>query len=145
VASWDSLNRPLKIGSLTAKNRIEAAPTLTCTAHADQSASRELVEFYRAQAKGGAGIITVLETAVDSDHAITQPTQLNLGSDFFISALASVAEAIKSHEALASIQLNHGGRQAVSQLNGAGTLSALRRWWVSSRRTGAAANRWLMR
>jgi 2,4-dienoyl-CoA reductase-like NADH-dependent reductase (Old Yellow Enzyme family)/thioredoxin reductase len=118
VASWDSLNRPLKIGSLTAKNRIEAAPTLTCTAHADQSASRELVEFYRAQAKGGAGIITVLETAVDSDHAITQPTQLNLGSDFFISALASVAEAIKSHEALASIQLNHGGRQAVSQLNG---------------------------
>jgi 2,4-dienoyl-CoA reductase-like NADH-dependent reductase (Old Yellow Enzyme family)/thioredoxin reductase len=118
MASWESLNQPIRIGSLTAKNRVEAAPTLTCIAHADQSVSRELVEFYRAQARGGAGIITVLETAIDSDRAITQPTQLNLGSDFFIPALTSVAEVIKSQGALASIQLNHGGRQAVSQLNG---------------------------
>ncbi len=118
MASWESLNEPMKIGSLTAKNRVEAAPTLTCIAHADQSVSRELVEFYRVQAKGGAGIITVLETAIDSDRAITQPTQLNLGSDFYVPALTSVAEVIKSQGALASIQLNHGGRQAVSELNG---------------------------
>ena len=91
MASWESLTKPIKIGSLTAKNRVEAAPTLTCIAHADQSVSRELVEFYRAQAKGGAGIITVLETAIDSDRAITQPTQLNLGSDFYIPALTAVA------------------------------------------------------
>jgi 2,4-dienoyl-CoA reductase-like NADH-dependent reductase (Old Yellow Enzyme family)/thioredoxin reductase len=118
MASWESLNRPIKIGSLTAKNRIEAAPTLTCIAHADQSVSRELVEFYQTQAKGGAGIITLLETAIDSDRAIAQPTQLNLGSDFFIPGLASVAEVIKSQGALASIQLNHAGRQAASRLNG---------------------------
>ncbi|HEY5527950.1 MAG TPA: FAD-dependent oxidoreductase, partial [Thermoleophilia bacterium] len=118
MASWEALLEPVRIGVLTAKNRVEAAPTLTCIAHADQSVSRELVEFYRAQAKGGAGIITVLETAIDSDRAITQPTQLNLGSDFFIPALTSVVEAIKDHGALASIQLNHGGRQAVSQLIG---------------------------
>ena len=118
MAGWEALLEPIRIGTLTAKNRVEAAPTLTCIAHADQSVSRELVEFYRAQARGGAGIITVLETAIDADRAITQPTQLNLGSDFYIPALTSVVEAIKSHGALASIQLNHGGRQAVSQLNG---------------------------
>jgi 2,4-dienoyl-CoA reductase-like NADH-dependent reductase (Old Yellow Enzyme family)/thioredoxin reductase len=118
VAPWESLTEPMKIGPLSVKNRIEAAPTLTCIAHADQSVSRELVEFYRVQAKGGAGIITVLETAIDSDRAITQPTQLNLGSDFYIPALTSVAEVIKDGGAIASIQLNHGGRQAVSQLNG---------------------------
>jgi 2,4-dienoyl-CoA reductase-like NADH-dependent reductase (Old Yellow Enzyme family)/thioredoxin reductase len=115
---FEALLQPLKIGPLTAKNRIEAAPTLTCIAHADQSVSSELVEFYRVQAKGGAGIITVLETAIDADRAITQPTQLNLGSDFYIPALTSVAEVIKAGDAIASIQLNHGGRQAVSQLNG---------------------------
>ncbi len=115
---FEALLQPLKIGALTAKNRIEAAPTLTCIAHADQSVSSELVEFYRVQAKGGAGIITVLETAIDADRAITQPTQLNLGTDFYIPALTSVAEVIKAGGALASIQLNHGGRQAVSQLNG---------------------------
>jgi 2,4-dienoyl-CoA reductase-like NADH-dependent reductase (Old Yellow Enzyme family)/thioredoxin reductase len=115
---FEALLQPLQIGPLTAKNRIEAAPTLTCIAHADQSVSTELVEFYRVQARGGAGIITVLETAIDADRAITQPTQLNLGSDFYIPALTSVAEVIKAGGAIASIQLNHGGRQAVSQLNG---------------------------
>jgi 2,4-dienoyl-CoA reductase-like NADH-dependent reductase (Old Yellow Enzyme family)/NADPH-dependent 2,4-dienoyl-CoA reductase/sulfur reductase-like enzyme len=118
MPGYEALLQPLKIGPLTAKNRIEAAPTLTCIAHADQSVSSELVEFYRTQAKGGAGLITVLETAIDRDRAITQPTQLNLGNDFYIPALTSVAEVIKAGGAIASIQLNHGGRQAVSQLNG---------------------------
>lgn len=118
MSGYEALLQPLKIGPLTAKNRIEAAPTLTCIAHADQSVSSELVEFYRAQAKGGAGLITVLETAIDRDRAITQPTQLNLGNDFYIPALTSVAEVIKTGGAIASIQLNHGGRQAVSWLNG---------------------------
>ena len=115
---WEALNVPIKIGSLTAKNRVEAAPTLTCTAHADQSVSRELIEFYRAQAKGGAGIITVLETAVDQDRSISQPSGLNIGSDFFVPGLSALAEAIKCDGALASIQLNHAGRQAVAALNG---------------------------
>jgi 2,4-dienoyl-CoA reductase-like NADH-dependent reductase (Old Yellow Enzyme family) len=45
VPPYEALQQPLKIGTLTAKNRIEAAPTLTCIAHADQSVSSELVEF----------------------------------------------------------------------------------------------------
>lgn len=139
MASWESLTEPIRIGSLTAKNRIEAAPTLTCLAHADQSVSRELVEFYRAQAKGGAGIITVLETAIDQDRSITQPTQLNIGSDFYIPALSEVAEVIKSQGALASIQLNHGGRQAVTTLNGGRNPigpSAMTGYFTEDRRRG---------
>jgi 2,4-dienoyl-CoA reductase-like NADH-dependent reductase (Old Yellow Enzyme family)/thioredoxin reductase len=127
------------VGPLTAKNRIEAAPTLLCIAHADQSVSREIVEFYRVQAKGGAGIITAMETAIDADRAITQPTQLNLGTDFYIPALTSVAEVIKAGGALASIQLNHGGRQAVSQLNGGRNPigpSAMRGVFTEDRRRG---------
>ena len=46
MASWKSLAEPIKIGSLTTKNGVEAAPSLTCISHADQSVSRELVEFY---------------------------------------------------------------------------------------------------
>ena len=117
MAAWEALLEPIRIGALTAKNRVEAAPTLTNLANADQSVSRDLVEFYRAQAKGGAGIITVLETAVDSDRAITQPVQLNLGHDRYIPGMTSLVEAIKQHGALASIQLNHGGRQAAAALN----------------------------
>ena len=139
MSAYEVLMQPLKVGPLTAKNRIEAAPTLLCVAHADQSASRDIVEFYRVQAKGGAGIITVMETAIDSDRAITQPTQLNLGSDFYIPALTSVAEVIKAEGALASIQLNHGGRQAVSELNGGRNPigpSAMRGVFTEDRRRG---------
>ncbi|MBN1628993.1 MAG: FAD-dependent oxidoreductase [Thermoleophilia bacterium] len=124
MPAWESLLKPLTIGRLTAKNRVEAAPTLTNLAHADQSASRELVEFYRTQARGGAGIVTVQETIVDGDRVINNPLRLNLGSDHYVPALNSVAEAIKSHGALASIQLNHGGRQAVAEHYGAAALRA---------------------
>ena len=120
MTAWEALLEPIRIGALTAKNRVEAAPTLTNLANADQSVSRDLVEFYRAQAKGGAGIITVLETAIDSDRAITQPVQLNLGHDRYIPGMTSIVEAIRSHGALASIQLNHGGRQAAAALNTGG-------------------------
>lgn len=139
MSAYEVLMQPLKVGPLTAKNRVEAAPTLLCVAHADQSVSRDIVEFYRVQAKGGAGIITVMETAIDSDRAITQPTQLNLGSDFYIPALTSVAEVIKAEGALASIQLNHGGRQAVSELNGGRNPigpSAMRGVFTEDRRRG---------
>lgn len=102
MAAWEALLEPIRIGALTAKNRVEAAPTLTNLANADQSVSRDLVEFYRAQAKGGAGIITVLETAVDSDRAITQPVQLNLGHDRYIPGMTCIVEAIKPYGALAS-------------------------------------------
>lgn len=139
MAGYEALLEPLKVGPLTAKNRVEAAPTLLCVAHADQSVSRDIVEFYRVQAKGGAGIITVMETAIDADRAITQPTQLNLGTDFYIPALTSVAEVIKAGGALASIQLNHGGRQAVSQLNGGRNPigpSAMRGVFTEDRRRG---------
>jgi 2,4-dienoyl-CoA reductase-like NADH-dependent reductase (Old Yellow Enzyme family)/thioredoxin reductase len=99
---------------LTVKNRIAAAPTLSQRANADQSVNQDLVEFYRAQAKGGVGLITVMEAAVDEDRAITQPLQLNLGHDRFIPGLASIVEAIKYYGVVASIQLNHGGRQSPS-------------------------------
>ncbi len=118
MAGYEALLQPLQIGKLRAKNRVEAAPTLLCIANADQSVTPDIVEFYRVQAKGGAGLITVMETAIDADRAITQPTQLNLGNDFYIPALTSIAEVIKDGGAIASIQLNHGGRQAVSWLNG---------------------------
>lgn len=108
MAAWEALLEPIRIGALTAKNRVEAAPTLTNLANADQSVSRDLVEFYRAQAKGGAGIITVLETAVDSDRAITQPVQLNLGHDRYIPGMTCIVEAIKPYGALASCWTNRG-------------------------------------
>lgn len=78
MTRWEAALRPLQIGPLTSKNRIEAAPTLVCLANVDGSVSTELVDYYRAKARGGAGIVTVGESAVDSDYGITHAGQLFL-------------------------------------------------------------------
>jgi len=118
MADWEVVFEPIKIGSLTAKNRIEVAPTVMGLANADQSVSRELIEFHRAQAKGGAAIVTVGESAIDKDRAINQAGQINLGDERIIPGLSNLAEAIKRNGAIASIQLQHAGRMAIRELNG---------------------------
>lgn len=118
MADWQVVFEPIKIGSLTAKNRIEVAPTVMGLANADQSVSRELIEFHRAQAKGGAAIVTVGESAIDKDRAINQAGQINLGDERIIPGLSTLAEAIKRNGAIASIQLQHAGRMAIRDLIG---------------------------
>ncbi len=118
MALWDALLQPLQIGPVTTKNRVEAAPTLPCLANVDGSVTTELVDYYRAKAKGGAGIVTVGESAVDSDYGITHAGQLFLDHDNKIPGLSRLADAIHRHGALASIELCHGGGQTLPDLIG---------------------------
>ncbi|MFH1834254.1 MAG: FAD-dependent oxidoreductase, partial [bacterium] len=118
MTRWDALLRPLQIGPVTAKNRIEAAPTLVCLANVDGSVSTELVDYYKAKARGGAGIVTVGESAIDADYGITHAGQLFLDHDRKISGLSRIADAIHRYGALASIELCHGGGQTMPGLIG---------------------------
>ncbi len=118
MSRFEAVLRPIQIGLHTARNRIEAAPTLVCLANVDGSASTELVEYYRAKAKGGVGIVTVGESAVDSDRGITHAGQLILDHDNKIPGLSRIADAIHRHGALASIELCHGGGQTLPTLLG---------------------------
>ena len=118
MPDWESLLEPIKIGSLSAKNRVEAAPTLPCLANTDGSVSTELVDYYAAKARGGAGIVTVGESAVDADYAITHGGQLIIDHERKIPGLSRLAETIKRYGALASLELCHGGRQTMPNLIG---------------------------
>ena len=93
MSRWEALLEPIKIGTLTARNRIEAAPSLPCLAHADGSVSTELIDYYKVKAKGGAGIVTVGESAVDSDYGITHAGQLIIDHDNKISGLNRLARS----------------------------------------------------
>ena len=48
---------PIKLGPLTVKNRIATPPMLSCLASPDGFVTREMTEFYRSFARGGAGIM----------------------------------------------------------------------------------------
>jgi 2,4-dienoyl-CoA reductase-like NADH-dependent reductase (Old Yellow Enzyme family)/thioredoxin reductase len=103
------------------KNRVEAAPTLPCLANVDGSVSTELVDYYKAKARGGAGIVTVGESAIDSDYGVTHAGQLILDHDNKIPGLSRLADAIHRYGASASIELCHGGGQTLPALIGGRT------------------------
>jgi hypothetical protein len=74
----------------------------------DGMATPELVEYHRSFARGGAGIVTVGDSAVNFAYGKNHEAQLNLGTDEVITSLSRVVEGIARYGAMASIELNHG-------------------------------------
>lgn len=110
---------PFKFGNVVIKNRIETSPMLVCLASPDGFVTRELIEFHQSFARGGAGIVTVGDSAVDYEYAKGHNGELNLGDDRVIGGLSTLVEAIQRYGAKASIEINHAGRWASpSVLNG---------------------------
>ncbi len=100
----------IKIGNVEIKNRIEFAPAIPILASPEGYVTRELIEFEKSLARGGAGIITIGDSAIDFEYARDHDGQLNLGTDKVIPGLRMIVETIHRYGAKASIELNHGGR-----------------------------------
>ena len=107
VGNFQHIFTPLKIGNMTVKNRIETAPAMPFLATIDGDASRELIEWERAFARGGAGIVTIGDSPIMSETATRVGHILNLGIDKTVTALNRLAEAIQRYGARASIELTY--------------------------------------
>ena len=105
---------PITIKGIEFKNRIEVAPMVPCMATPEGWVTKELIEFYRPFAKGGAAIITVGDSAINWEHAMDHEGQLNLGDDNVKMGLDDLADEVQRYGGLISIELNHGGRFANS-------------------------------
>jgi 2,4-dienoyl-CoA reductase-like NADH-dependent reductase (Old Yellow Enzyme family)/NADPH-dependent 2,4-dienoyl-CoA reductase/sulfur reductase-like enzyme len=106
--TYEHVFRPLRIGRITVKNRIESAPAVPFLASADYTATRELVEWARAIARGGAAVVTMGDSSVTSvdAHTYNHPFGLDLGTDKVMNGLAVLAETVHRYGAKASIELN---------------------------------------
>ena len=102
----DILFQPLKIGPKTAKNRFFQVPHCNGGGYRDPSA---VVEMRRTKAEGGWGVIFTEQTEIHPTSEITPFIEQRLWDDRDIPALARMAEAMKSHGALAGIQLAYSG------------------------------------
>jgi 2,4-dienoyl-CoA reductase-like NADH-dependent reductase (Old Yellow Enzyme family)/NADPH-dependent 2,4-dienoyl-CoA reductase/sulfur reductase-like enzyme len=107
---YQNLFSPFRFGNVTVKNRIEFPPAIPCLASPDGFVTRELIEFFQSLARGGVGIVTIGDTAIDFDYARDHRAQLNLGDDNVINGLSTLADAVQRYGAKISIELNHGGR-----------------------------------
>lgn len=117
---YPNLFRPMQVGTLTFRNRILSAPNMMCALNPDGSPTDTMVGYYAEKAKGGAAQVTVGDTPVEERgfttlrHPILNPSTVQKWSE--------VARAIRQHGAVASIELNHGGRISNSAVTGFQTL-----------------------
>ena len=111
-SKYPHLFSPLKIGPLTMRNRIEAAPMGFSDTLTNGYFCKENVAMYQAFAKGGAAIVTVGETNVDRFTGCAHDRTTSLDDRDILPSLLEVSDAIKQHGAIASIELIHPGHWA---------------------------------
>lgn len=103
---YDILFQPLQIGPKLAPNRFYQVPHCNGGGYRDPSA---VVEMRRTKAEGGWGVIFTEQTEISPTSEITPFIEQRLWDDRDIPSLARMAEAMKSHGALAGIQLAYSG------------------------------------
>ncbi|MGC6484633.1 MAG: NAD(P)-binding protein [Candidatus Puniceispirillales bacterium] len=103
---YDILFEPMKIGPVTAKNRFYQVPHCNGGGYRDPSA---VAEMRRTKAEGGWGVIYTEQVEIHQTSEITPFIELRLWEDKDMPMMAKMAEAIKSHDALAGIELAYSG------------------------------------
>lgn len=103
---YEILFTPLQIGPHLAKNRFYQVPHCNGGGYRDPSAAAEM---RRTKAEGGWGVIFTEQTEIHQTSEITPFIELRLWEDQDIPAIAKMAERMKSHGALAGIQLAYSG------------------------------------
>jgi len=103
---YDILFEPVKIGPLTAKNRFFQVPHCNGGGYRDPSAAAEMRGI---KAEGGWGVIFTEQCEMHHTSEITPFIELRLWEDKDIPQLRKMSEKMKTHGALAGIQLAYSG------------------------------------
>jgi 2,4-dienoyl-CoA reductase-like NADH-dependent reductase (Old Yellow Enzyme family)/thioredoxin reductase len=111
MAIYPNVFSPLNIGGIQVKNRIEAAPMLSCL-DAEGMVTKDVIAYYQAFARGGVGLVVVGDSAIDYANGRFHVGELDLSSDKGIGGLNVLVEAIQRYGAKASIEVNHAGNLA---------------------------------
>ena len=109
---YPDLFRPIQIGGTLFRNRIFSAPTGHPDVSVDGEFSEDAVAYYERKAQGGAAVITLGEAIVDSRYGKRHPFQVSLDSRNSYHSLSQVADRIRRHGAVPSMELQHSGMYA---------------------------------
>jgi len=104
------LFQPIQLRRVTGKNRVVVSPMCQYSAHDGHVTDWHLVHLGKL-AQGGAGVVFVEATAVESRGRITHG-DTGIWNDSHIAGLSRIASFIKEQKAIPAIQLAHAGRKA---------------------------------
>jgi 2,4-dienoyl-CoA reductase-like NADH-dependent reductase (Old Yellow Enzyme family)/thioredoxin reductase len=106
MAGFSHVFKPIKIGPVRVKNRIEVSPAEPFLCSRDGMITPEIIAFTAQMAKGGAGIVTVGDSPVNEQYAAANRFVVNLSDPYIVHGLVSLTDAIHRYGAAASIELN---------------------------------------
>ncbi len=113
---YPHLCSPIRLGNVTFRNRIFSAPMGATDIATDCSVGPRTPGFYELRAKGGAAAVTASELAVHPKTDASHSLHLDLSVPGCLGSHTFLADAIKRHGAVASIELNHCGQYAGTYL-----------------------------
>lgn len=109
--SHAALFQPGQIGRMKLRNRFVQSPIFTQYAGTFGDVSERMIEYYRARARGGVGLIITENTSIDWMVGRTVGHPMRIDHDRFRSGLAALTEAVHNEGAKIAVQLHHTGRQ----------------------------------
>lgn len=113
--NFESTFTPMYIGDMLVRNRLVVPAMDSGMCEEDGSISNLAIDYYRARALGGYGMV-ILEIAAVEPIAVGMPHELSVYDDKFIPGLKKLADGIKSAGARAIVQLHHAGRETSSAM-----------------------------
>ena len=117
-APFSALASPIGLGGKIVRNRFVVPAMGTGFASPDGMVTPQLLDYYEARAKGGAGIVIVETTTVEFPRGIHASNKLVADTDLAIPGLTRLAAIIRKHGAMPILQLSHAGRMAKKAING---------------------------
>ena len=109
--------RPIQVGSMTMKNRIQFSPIVSNHAGVeDGRVGHELLEFVSTQAQTGCGLVTIGSTPVNFEEGRDFYSCLSATSDQDVPGLGLLADEVHRWDCNLSAELIHAGQWAA--LNG---------------------------
>jgi len=112
-----NLFKPGKIGKLEVKNRI-VMPAMGTNMSDSGVVNTAVINHYARRAAGGAGLIIVEVTCVDSPLGLNTPDMLRIDEDAHIKGHRKITDAVHNHDAKVFLQLSHTGRGAKADVIG---------------------------
>ena len=109
---YSTLTTPARMGSLQLRNRMVLAAMGSNFADTDGSCSEQLLAYYEARARGGAGLLILETSAACWPNGATMPNTVGFSEDRFLPGLTDLTGRVHRHGAKIVAQLNHGGKMA---------------------------------
>ena len=128
---YPHLTSPITLGRVTFRNRIFSAPMGATDITADCCPGPRTQGFYELRAKGGAASVTVSELVVHPETDASHMLHLNLETVGCLPAHVFVADAIRRHGSVPSIELSHSGQYAGTYMADKNKKASLCQWGPS--------------